>query len=120
MGIEPFLIANSLIAVIAQRLVRRNCPHCLQADGLVEGMTLWHSSGCAQCRYVGFKGRLALQEVWLPTKADQQAILERRFARHIAGQQLYRTMREDGLEKARQGLTTLDEVLAATMTAEGL
>ena len=67
---------------------------------------------------IGFKGRLALQEVWLLEEADRQAILERRFERRAAVGNLFPTMREDGLHKAAKGLTTLDEVLAATMAAE--
>lgn len=127
MGIEPFLIAHSLIAVIAQRLVRRNCPYCLRRDEpqtqliaqmLGETAEAYRGSGCAQCHDIGFKGRLALQEVWLLEEADRQAILERRFERRAAVGNLFPTMREDGLHKAAKGLTTLDEVLAATMAAE--
>ena len=127
MGIEPFLIANSLIAVIAQRLVRRNCPHCLRQDEAqslaIAQMTgqaaeAWRGSGCTQCHDIGFKGRLALQEVWLLEAADRQAIQARRFEQRLAAGISFATMREDGLAKVRQGLTTWDEVAAATIAAE--
>lgn len=127
MGIEPFLIANSLIAVIAQRLVRRNCPHCLRRDEQQaheitqmtgEAAEAWRGSGCALCHDIGFKGRAALQEVWLLEAADRQAIQARRFEQRLAAGLSFATMREDGLAKVQQGLTTWDEVLAATIAAE--
>ena len=127
MGIEPFLIASCLIAVIAQRLVRRNCPACLKPDKqqaqflsqyLGQEAKAWRGSGCANCHDVGYKGRLAVQEVWLLEEADRQAILRRQFDQRVSEGGLYRSMRQDGLEKVRQGLTTLDEVLTATMAAE--
>ena len=127
MGIEPFLIANSLIAVIAQRLVRRNCPQCsrqdeqqsaLLAQWLGEGAQAWRGMGCVSCHEVGFSGRVALHEVWLLDEADRQAILERRGTQGGAESIRFRSMWEDGLAKVKAGLTTLDEIQAATVAAK--
>lgn len=127
MGIEPFLVASSLAAVIAQRLVRRNCADCLAEDEaqsrqlsqlLEHDAMAYRGVGCAQCRGSGFKGRLALQEVWLVDGADRQAILEHRFAVDTAAELPYQTMRQDGLLKVGLGQTLVDEVLLATMMAE--
>jgi type IV pilus assembly protein PilB len=128
LGIQPFLVASSILGVLAQRLVRRPCPSCaapgrpgaeaiekaggvsrLPADGR------WVvATGCVKCGNTGVKGRIAIHEVLevndevrdlIGGRATEQAI---RKAAKRAGM---RTMFEDGLEKAARGLTTLEEVL---------
>ncbi len=127
MAVEPFLLASTLNAVVAQRLVRRLCPHCRvphmpgpgqrKALGCDETATFWRAVGCDQCGQSGFKGRIALVEFLDVDETVAEAILERADARDIARRagagQLY-TMMQDGLAKAAAGLTTLEEVLRVT------
>ena len=128
MQVEPFLLASTLNAVVAQRLVRRLCPHCKvphtpgpgqrAALGCDEHATFWRGVGCAECGHTGFKGRIALVEFLEVDEVVAQLILDRTDAREIArragAKQLY-TMTRDGLAKARAGLTTVDEVLRVTL-----
>jgi general secretion pathway protein E len=127
MAVEPFLLASTLNAVVAQRLVRRLCPHCKvphtpgpgqrAALGCSEDATFWRGAGCDECGHSGFKGRVALIEFLEIDEGVAQLILDRTDAREIARQagpgQLY-TMMQDGLAKAAAGLTTIDEVLRVT------
>lgn len=127
MAVEPFLLASTLNAVVAQRLVRRLCPHCKvphvpgpgqrAALGCGEEASFWHGAGCDQCGHSGFKGRIALVEFLEVDESIAELILERADARDIARRagpgQLY-TMMQDGLAKAAAGLTTIDEVLRVT------
>jgi type IV pilus assembly protein PilB len=128
LGIQPFLVASSLVGIIAQRLVRRPCPACTvperpsqetidKAGGAARLPADAHwvaGKGCDQCGGLGVKGRLAIHEVLeindevrelISLRASEQAI--RRAARRAG----MRTLFEDGVAKAAQGLTTLDEVL---------
>ena len=128
LGVQPFLVASSIIGVVAQRLVRRPCPACAvperpsaEAIEKVGGVSRLPTGGqwvvgkgCQQCGHTGYKGRIAIHEVLevndevrelISTRGTEQAV---RKAAKRAGM---RTMFEDGLEKALQGLTTLDEVL---------
>ena len=127
MQVEPFLLASTLNAVVAQRLVRRLCPHCRvphtpgpgqrAALGCSEDESFWRGEGCEHCGHSGFKGRIALVEYLDIDECIAQLILDRADAREIARQagpgQLY-TMMQDGLAKAAAGLTTVDEVLRVT------
>jgi general secretion pathway protein E len=128
MGVEPFLITSTLNAVLAQRLVRRLCPSCREPftptqamlDALEVGHTvetierLWRPVGCAACGHTGFRGRIAVLELLIVDEATERLVLARAEARDIQAAAGLRTMLEDGLEKAREGLTTLDEVLRVT------
>lgn len=127
MAVEPFLLASTLNAVVAQRLVRRLCPHCKvphvpgpgqrAALGRDEQVTFWRGVGCDQCGHSGFKGRIALVEFLEVDETVAELILERADAREIARragpEQLY-TMMQDGIAKASVGLTTIEEVLRVT------
>jgi general secretion pathway protein E len=127
MQVEPFLLASTLNAVVAQRLVRRLCSHCKvphapgpgqrAALGCDEHATFWRGAGCAECGHTGFKGRIALVEFLAIDEGMAELILERADTREIARRagpkQLY-TMLQDGLAKAAGGLTTIDEVLRVT------
>jgi len=128
LGIQPFLIASSILGILAQRLVRRPCPSCAvperpsdetieKAGGLSRlpaGGQWVVAKGCPKCGQTGAKGRIAIHEVLevneevrdlIAGRATEQAI--RRAAKRCG----MRSMFEDGLEKSAQGLTTLDEVL---------
>jgi type IV pilus assembly protein PilB len=128
-GIEPYLVAAVIRGVLAQRLVRRICPHCrenfepdphIRAE--VEAITgpvphFTHGAGCARCRGSGFAGRLGVFELLIPDEAFASAV-----SRGASLQDLttlsrtsgHRTMRMDGFEKVRDGLTTVEEVVLAT------
>ena len=129
MGIEPFLIASTLNAVLAQRLVRRLCPQCRQPhvpDKRLLAAIGWRGKapaklyspgGCASCNNSGFKGRIALLELLELDETLAPLVMERAEARLIQDRAVaggMRTMMEDGLVKAAAGLTTLDEVLRVT------
>jgi general secretion pathway protein E len=129
MGMEPFLLTSTLNAVLAQRLVRRLCPVCrtphtgsarelmsvgLKPDASVE---LWRPVGCGACGQTGFKGRLAILELLPVGDETARQVLARAEAREIERTAVangMRTMLQDGVMKARAGLTTLDEVLRVT------
>jgi general secretion pathway protein E len=131
MGVEPFLITSTLNAVLAQRLVRRLCPHCreayapspatlraLSADLTERGIVqLYHPRGCPACDGTGFRGRLAVTELLVMNDDLARLVLARAEAREIqrlAMAKSMRTMFADGLAKAQAGLTTIEEVLRAT------
>jgi CheY-like chemotaxis protein len=128
LGIQPFLIASSLLGIVAQRLVRRPCPACAVpqqpgADAIekVGGASRlppdgqWVAGrGCDQCGQTGLKGRIAIHEV-LAVTDDLRDLISSRGAEHVmrkaARRAGMRTLLEDGIDKAARGLTTLDEVL---------
>ena len=104
MGIEPYLVASSLECAIAQRLVRLVCAGC-------------HGKGCTECRQTGYKGRTAIFEFLLLDDDIRSLILKSVSAGEItrlAKSKGMRTLREDGMEKVRQGLTTIEEVMRVT------
>ncbi|WP_226686371.1 type II secretion system ATPase GspE [Stutzerimonas stutzeri] len=128
MGVEPFLISSSLLGVLAQRLVRVLCNDCKRAYvadtaecellgvSPAEAPTLYHAEGCEQCRGLGYRGRTGIYELVLfddtlrtmvHTRASEQDML--RHARALGP-----SIREDGLRKVREGVTTIEEVLRVT------
>ena len=130
MGVEPFLIATTLNAVLAQRLVRRLCPHCaepyepsaalLRSMGLESSAgrlgRLFHPRGCAACDH-GFRGRIAVLELLVMTEEIAALVMARSEARAVQRAVVaggMRPMLEDGLTKAALGLTTVEEVLRVT------
>ena len=132
MGVEPFLVAGTVEAVMAQRLVRRLCPECkvqyapkpeeLPRDFPVDrfkagGGKLYQNVGCRLCRQSGFSGRLGLCELMVTTEGIRQ------LAQNVAGSwkskqlavyEWMRTLREDGWKKVLEGRTTIDEVVRVT------
>ena len=135
MGIEPFLVASSVEALVAQRLVRRLCPKCkrpwkvdmpfLESIGfpiskLLTG-TICEPVGCEECRGTGYAGRTGIYEILLVTDAIRQMIVERQSAADIKMHALehgMRTLRVDGWRKVLAGVTTLEEVLRVTSEDE--
>ncbi len=101
MGVEPFLIGSSVILVAAQRLCRRICAACKR-------------KGCPNCRDTGYRGRMALMEVLVIDDRVREKIISKcssdEIKRTAVEKQGMRTLREDGMEKCQQGLTTLEEV----------
>jgi general secretion pathway protein E/type IV pilus assembly protein PilB len=133
MGVEPYLVASSLEAVLAQRLVRVLCPHCKQVDtstsaqtfkarlGIPAATPIYKSVGCRECRNTGFFGRQAIFE-WMDTDEDiRQLILKSASTdqiRHLACQAGMRTLAEDGWRLVAAGVTTVAEVLSVTTSKE--
>jgi type II secretory ATPase GspE/PulE/Tfp pilus assembly ATPase PilB-like protein len=128
MGIEPFLVASSVIGVIAQRLVRKICPYCkvpykptaeeLKEVGLenFEG-ELFKGMGCEHCMGTGYIGRTAIYEILIVDKDVKRAILENRDSdviKALAVEKGMKTLRMDGAEKVKMGITTVEEVLRVT------
>jgi general secretion pathway protein E len=128
MGVEPFLIASSVIGVLAQRLVRRPCPRCAVAGpptpeerlalGPAAPATLRHAGpGCETCRGTGYRGRIGIHELLVvddPVRALLMARSDAAAVRRHAGAAGMATLRDDGFAKVRAGLTTVAEVLRAT------
>ena len=128
MGIEPFLVASSIEALVAQRLIRKLCPHCKQPrdldyeflreiefpeDRLSEG-TIYEPSSCEECRGTGFIGRTAIYEILPMNDALRPLVINRAPSGEIkalAVQQGMNTLRQDGWDKVLQGITTIEEVL---------
>ena len=122
MGVEPYLVASSLNAVIAQRLVRRICPHC-RAEGepvpMPDGSMSpsFQGTGCSRCVGTGYLGRSGIHEVMIVDQQLSGLINSRGTARELKEMALQRgmkTMRDDGLEKVAAGITTLSEVVRVT------
>lgn len=125
MGIEPFLLASSLLGVLAQRLVRVLCPHCKearkptpmeQALGLRGDAPIYHAKGCPQCNNMGYRGRTGIYELLVVDENVRQMIHEQDSEENIlqAVRGHARSIRDDGIQRVREGITTLEEVLRAT------
>src|SRR5213076_386112 len=137
MGIEPFLVASSVEAIIAQRLVRNICLSCkterkVERDYLrrigfpveeIETAKFWHGVGCEECRQLGYQGRQGIYEILILNEALRPLILGRAASSTIAQKAIeegMRTLRVDGWNKVRHGLSTIEEVLRVTQTEEHL
>ncbi|QCO67067.1 type II secretion system protein [Luteimonas yindakuii] len=132
MGVEPFLVASSVRAVQAQRLVRRLCPACSAVDNpslasVEQSIAPWvedksaanwrRAVGCSACQGTGYRGRLGIYELVDVTPAMQELVMQQATTermREQADSEGARTLRVDGLLKARQGLTTVEEVARVT------
>jgi general secretion pathway protein E len=127
LGIEPFLITSALVAVAAQRLVRRVCPHCRTLAPASEEEAVayesemgerrsefYYGAGCNFCAYTGFLGRTGVFEVLVMTEELRYSLLAKNSVSEIKAQaikQVMVPMRRDGMLKARDGITTPVEVL---------
>jgi type IV pilus assembly protein PilB len=131
MGIEPFLVASAVDCVVAQRLARTLCSHCKRRTILDAAILLDHgfssrvdveayeAVGCARCGGSGYKGRIGLYEVMQVTDEIRRLAVERAPADRIAEVAMrdgMRRLRDDGLEKVRQGRTSIQEVARVTGT----
>jgi type II secretory ATPase GspE/PulE/Tfp pilus assembly ATPase PilB-like protein len=125
MGIEPFLVASSVVGVIAQRLVRKICPHCKESyfptpqelkDLGIEGYSgpLYRGKGCDYCMGTGYYGRTALYEILEVDREIKRMILALKDSDEIkerAVEKGMKTLRMDGARKVTMGVTTVEEVL---------
>jgi type IV pilus assembly protein PilB len=128
MGIEPFLVGSTLDCVLAQRLARRLCSKCKEAYVPTREMmassrwdwphdelpTLFRAAGCSACSKTGYKGRLALHEV-MPVDEEIERLAVARASADTIGAAArgagMSTLREDGLSKVLQGLTSIEEIM---------
>ena len=131
MGVQDYLLASSLLGVLAQRLVRRLCMHCRKEVPFnaapvndpewtvhtVAPINVWEAVGCERCSGTGYLGRIGIFELLPVTSEICKIIVQRADAgsiRHLAMREGMRLLREDGWDKVRQGVTTLAEVLRVT------
>ncbi len=122
MGVENYLLSSSLVAVLAQRLVRVICKHCKVSDGLhtsPDGETFpcWRGAGCVECSGTGFTGRVGIFELMEMNDELRELIMRNADASEItaaARRHGMSSLREDGWGKAKSGLTTAGEVLRVT------
>lgn len=139
-GVEPYLLASSVEAFIAQRLVRLICPECKAEDistsaeikkimakdlGLQapEAIKVFRGKGCSQCNFTGFLGRTAIYEILLVDSEIRDLILKKASSEEIKKLALrkgMRTLRQDGWQKVFNGLTTPEEILKVTTSEEEL
>jgi len=135
MDVEPFLLTSTIEAVCAQRLVRKLCLFCreqyeptddeLLAIGIdrkdIQEKKMYKASGCKQCNHIGYKGRTGIYELMTLNDELRELVLQRSSTGDImksarrAGMQ---TLRESGIHKVLQGITSIEEVLAETVAAE--
>jgi type II secretory ATPase GspE/PulE/Tfp pilus assembly ATPase PilB-like protein len=137
MGIEPFLVASSVEAIMAQRLVRTICKNCSAPQKVernyllrigfpeheIDTTVFRKGVGCEECRSLGYQGRLGIYELLLVTEAIRPLVMNRAPASTIANEAIkhgMRTLRIDGWNKVKAGTTTIEEVLRVTQTEEHL
>ena len=135
MGVEPFLISASLISIVAQRLVRKLCPKCREAyklsasvisklglDGKkFKDVTFYKPKGCDHCLRNGYKGRIGICEVLTMSPAVRDMILKKareNEVKELARKEGMKTLREDGILRVVEGLTSLEEILRVTVADE--
>lgn len=133
MGCEPFLIASSLLGVMAQRLIRVLCPHCkaphtptdselqtleVTRDQVPNGI-IYRAVGCGQCNQKGYVGRTNIAELLLVTEDIRQLIMQRKdggtIKKHATDRGM-RTLRHDGIRKVLNGITTVEELISNSQT----
>ncbi len=128
MGLEPFLVATAIKGVLAQRLVRRICKDCKEPVeiapelreelNLTPDMQFYRGKGCSTCDGSGYRGRCGIYEYLVPNEAVRNLILKRSSGDEIKREALkdgnFVTLRMDGIRKALQGLTTLEQALSAS------
>jgi type IV pilus assembly protein PilB len=134
MGIEPFLVSASLIGVLAQRLGRRICKECKEpykppADALArlgfppgsnDNVTFYRGRGCETCRQTGYKGRIGIFELMLMNAEIRDLIIKRAplgEIRAACAANGMKTLKEDGIAKVVEGITTIEEVMRVVFTA---
>ncbi len=130
MGIEPFLTASALDCVVSQRLARLLCPHCkepvtIRADvlrgfGIDHDVDSYSAKGCKRCGFSGYKGRVGLYEAMTVSKEIRELVIERASAdqiRDVAIEQGMVPLQQDGVDKFRMGITTIQEVSRVTGSA---
>jgi type IV pilus assembly protein PilB len=132
MGVEPFMVASSVIGVVSQRLVRRICPNCRsryepsQTELVFAGfqdqsVELYVGKGCGKCNQTGYRGRVAIHEVLAVTTGIEKLILSSPSddeLRQVALKEGMISLKEDGIDKVRQGVTTIKEIMRVAFRGE--
>jgi type IV pilus assembly protein PilB len=135
-GVQPFLVASSVRAIMAQRLVRRLCTHCKHPADLsetemralriepsqVKDAHVMKAPGCDHCRHTGYRGRMGIFEIFI-IDDDVRHMINKRTSTFLLRQRArelgMRTLREDGVRKVLSGLTSADEVISVTIADVG-
>jgi type IV pilus assembly protein PilB len=137
MGVPNYLVASSVVAVMAQRLVRVNCARCkapleisaavLEDAGITAEMAadgkFMHGKGCSYCQKSGYRGRIGIIELMLITAKIREMIFENRPSediRQVAMRESMKTLYDDGLMKVCDGVTTLEEVYRVAKRIEAV
>ena len=131
MGCEPFLVSSTVCGIMAQRLVRVNCPNCKQPfeptvdelrrfglTSLPEGASWQRGEGCRQCRHTGYKGRIAICEICKINREIQQEVVKKssgEVVRDAAVASGMRTLFEDGIMKINKGVVSPEEIMRVTL-----
>lgn len=134
MSVEPFLVASSLIGVMAQRLIRTICENCkeefLPAAAVIKRSKLLYQAGktqvfrgkgCEKCNQTGYRGRTTITELLMPTERIKELVVEKAATSVIKNESMkqgMRTLRQDGLAKVLRGITTLSEVIRVSADDE--
>lgn len=130
-GVDVKMLSSAIINIVAQRLVRKLCPHCKKQTSIsakeikllgpegkkLEGQTIYKGKGCSECGGTGFIGRLGIYEMLVPNRELRQLVEKGGSAteiRQVSRQGGMKTLREEGLMKVSQGLTSIDEVIRVT------
>jgi len=126
-GIEPYMLAPSLLVVIAQRLIRKLCPDCKEAyepakaqlkGASIQAELIYRAKGCSKCNNSGYKGRTCIVEV-MPITLEIQDLINQRTSfqkiREVARAQGMQTLYESGIKKVESGITSLEEVFSITL-----
>lgn len=130
MGVEPFLLAPSLIGIVGQRLMRKICTKCkeaytpskneLKASGLdisIAGLKFYKGMGCDNCKHTGYSGRTAIHEILVVDERIRELITQKASIaalREVAAKTGYKDMRFDGIKKVIEGITSVEELLRVT------
>ena len=133
-GVKPYLISSALSMVVAQRLIRRICEHCKTPDTNLkhellrdagmdphtfDGVQLYRGKGCKECSETGFKGRTAIYEIMGLDDDLKEIIISNNFSevtlRQSAREKGVLSLRQEGLQKVREGITTIEEVIQKTV-----
>ena len=130
MGVEPFLIASSLVGVLAQRLVRKLCPHCKEAyepDATQRELlglsrhdtpTIYRSKGCVECDHIGYQGRLGIYELVEISEGIRKGIHDQDSEDDLVreARKTSKSLMQNGFDRVKQGETTVDEVFRVTQS----
>lgn len=124
MGVETYLVANSLVGIVAQRLLRKVCPHCAREVDTTEQERLFlgedvkrirRGMGCSHCNNTGYKGRIAVHEILSMDHTVRKMVVEHQsieeIKRYAIEQQGMRTLKESGLQLVKEGVTTPEELM---------
>lgn len=132
MGVEPFLVATSVIGIVAQRLIRTLCPACkrsyppskellaqlgLDEDLIKENISFYQEKGCAKCKNMGYSGRTGIYELLVTNEYVRELITKKSSATRIRDEAIklgMRSLRDSGIEKVRMGITSVSEIIRVT------